>query len=179
MKKSILRKTVSFGSISISVLDDQEPCPGTKQKLWYNELEYVAIKEDMKSLVSIMDQSSADSCCDSRGLELVDDRIISSETRRRNYVESILSLQSEHQDHSLFDDRGIQRLASTLSKADLQQAQRRASEDSKEAFRLHLEFVPEFLRAKTAEEYSKPTRMGLGRKNRSTPNLISRKQEKF
>ena len=127
-----MRKTVSFNDFStIVVLKDKSDATD----LWYNKDEFKAIREN-----SVMKDDSIE--------------------RRRNHVRCVLALQEEHKHHQIVDETGLKRYASALSKEDLKEAQRRASQDSIDAFLSHSDHkeVSCYLRAKDAEEYSKPTK---------------------
>ena len=140
-----MRKTVSFGDFSTVVVVTEE---AESSSLWYNKEEFRAIREDY---AMAFEESPP------RGLEMDDD----SSLRRKNHVQSVLALQEEHKDHRLQDETGLKRFSSALSKDDLKQAQKRASQDSKDAFQLHAaqkELSSRYLRAKDAEEYSRPTK---------------------
>ena len=129
-----MRKTVSFNDFS-TVVVVQEKSDATD--LWYNNEEFRAIRADTE--VVMEDDSSQ---------------------RRRNHVRSVLALQEEHKDHQIVDETGLKRYSSALSKEDLKKAQRRASQTSMDAFQFHSDHkeISCYLRARDAEEYSKPTK---------------------
>ena len=155
MTTIVCNKNVCFvnNDDDVFVFEGYDDCE--MDAVWYTSKEMKSIRQDM--MFELKNES-----CIRRGLELFDAEVSSSsKERRRNYVKSILSLQTEHRSMGLTDETGLQRLGVTLSKDDLKQAQFRASQDSIEAFQLHTEtFCPQtMMKAKTAEEYSKKTRM--------------------
>jgi len=196
-KKPSLRKSVSFGENSASLLNssshscppelEEEPTGNNDSPLWYTKEEYRAIRQDMKQKL----EKSGGRC--SRGLELVDSNANASaamsKIRRKNFVQSLLSLQADHRDHQLTDELGLQRLASAMSKEDMKEARIRATNDSLAAFELHSsehgtsssslskcchELEQCCMKAKTAEEYSKPVRSSRIRKHKSSPSFVTR-----
>ncbi|CAB9519488.1 expressed unknown protein [Seminavis robusta] len=144
-----MRKSVSFGEISVSELKEADT--PQQNALWYNKDEIISIRKSAKSV-----SATEDGC--TRGLELTEENI----KRRLRHVQSVLELQDEHREQDLVDEKGLQRYASALSKDEAKQAQRRASLDSVNAFQLYKEeqndSLSSFLTAASAEEYSKPTR---------------------
>lgn len=131
-----IRKSVSFNGFSTVVVAHEKPA--TTCTLWYNREEFKALRA--AALKSKMHDDSS--------------------SRRKNIVQSVLALQEEHKDNQLNDATGLKRYAIALSKADQKEAQKRASQDSIEAFNLHSvhKESKRYLRAKDAEEYSKPTK---------------------
>jgi hypothetical protein len=154
MTTIICKKNVCFANNDDDVFVFEGYADGEVEAVWYTSKEMKSIRQDM--MLDVRNESF-----NSRGLELFDAEVFSSsKKRRRNYVKSILSLQTEHRSMGLADETGLQRLGVTLSMDDLKQAQFRASQDSIEAFQVHTEtFCPQtMMKAKTAEEYSKKTR---------------------
>ncbi|CAB9519487.1 expressed unknown protein [Seminavis robusta] len=153
-----MRRTLSvtFGENYISelALDDSS---SLKNELYWSKDEMREIRQDVKLLVETQ------GCA--RGLEFMDCCPNHSKTRRVHHVKTVLALQEEHRDHDLKDEKGLQRLASALSKPNKEEAQYRASLDSADAFTLHVEQKLtrslSFLSAKDVEEYSKPTKSSL------------------
>ncbi|CAB9527850.1 expressed unknown protein [Seminavis robusta] len=156
-----IRKTVSFGDFSVVAVQNEVR---ERSALWYTKQDMKKIKEGSLSV------SEHGSPSERRGLGIMDD---DSSGRRRKIVKSVLALQEEHRDHCLDDAKGLQRYASALSKDATKEAQRRATQDSIDAFQVlspDVELSP-YLRAKNAEEYSKPTRKTVMVRRKTPPKI--------
>jgi hypothetical protein len=134
-------KRVHFGATEVSTYHQEEPKQNYQDALPVNKRRSRAVFHEVEADLSSTDKSSNPS-----------------KSLRKYHQESILTLQQEHEEHGILDEKGLQSLSRVLSQVSAKQAQERAKEAAFAAFKIHAESTTCYLlTARTAEEYARKT----------------------